>query len=302
MRRRAGVALSAALIWLATTTAGQGDGLRYTGTTVWDMDNVHFGGFSGLELTADGTGFTALTDRGHIVTGTLKRDGDRITAITADEPAPLRDGKGRALPRALNDAEGLAIGADGQTYVSFEARHRVWAYDGTGTPRGLPRPTMFKRLQGNSGLEALAIDPRGQLYVLPERSGELTRPFPIWRYDGEQWRHVYDMPRQDGFLPVGADFGPDGRLYVLERAFNGFAFRSRVRALTLGRGRTLTSQTLFTSRAWQHDNLEGLSVWQGAQGQIRLTMISDDNFRAIQSTQFVEYVITAPLASSRRRP
>ncbi len=302
MRRRAGVALSAALIWLTTSGVGHGENLRYVGTTVWAMENVHFGGFSGLELTADGTGFTALTDRGHIVTGTLIRDGDRITAISAAEPTPLRDEKGRALPRALNDSEGLAIGADGQTYVSFEGRHRVWAYDGNGIPSQLPRPKVFRRLQGNSGLEALAIDARGHLFVLPERSGELTRPFPIWRHDGQRWRHVHDLPRQGGFLPVGADFGPDGRLYVLERSFTGFAFRSRVRALTLGPGRTLTSQTLLTSRAWQHDNLEGLSVWQDAQGQIRLTMISDDNFRAIQSTQFVEYMITAPLASSRRRP
>ena len=102
--------------------------------------------------------------------------------------------------------------------------------------------------------------------------------------------------------PHDLEIGPDGRLYLLERAFTGFAFRSRVRALTLGPKRAVTSETLLTTPSWRHDNLEGLSVWKDAQNRIRLTMISDDNFRAIQRTQFVEYVVTAPLASSRRRP
>ena len=75
-----------------------------------------------------------------------------------------------------------------------------------------------------------------------------------------------------------------------------------MRALTLGPRRALTSETLLTTQSWRHDNLEGLSVWRDAQNRIRLTMISDDNFRMIQRTQFVEYVVTAPLASSRRRP
>ncbi|MDJ0822897.1 MAG: esterase-like activity of phytase family protein [Paracoccaceae bacterium] len=302
MRRRSGRALAAALIWLSTASAGPTDDLRYLGTTFWQVDDPNFGGFSGLELSADGTQFTALTDRGHVVSGTLTREGERITSISAGTLTPLRNPQGKVLPRALNDAEGLAIGPQGRTYVSFEGRHRVWAYDNQGRPTPLPRPKAFRRLQPNSGLEALAINAEGHLYVLPERSGALQRPFPIWRFDGRNWRHVYDVPRSGGFLPVGADFGPDGRLYLLERAFTGFAFRSRVRVLMLGPKRTVTSETLLTTPSWRHDNLEGLSVWKDAKNRIRLTMISDDNFRMIQRTQFVEYVITAPLASSRRRP
>lgn len=42
------------------------------------------------------------------------------------------------------------------------------------------------------------------------------------------------------------------------------------------------------SEVGRHDNLEGLSVWQDAQG-VRLTMVSDDNFMFFQRTEFVEY-------------
>ncbi|WP_299349376.1 hypothetical protein [uncultured Shimia sp.] len=44
------------------------------------------------------------------------------------------------------------------------------------------------------------------------------------------------VPRLDGFDPVGADFGPDGRLFILERGFNGVGFRSRVRRFDVTEG------------------------------------------------------------------
>jgi hypothetical protein len=48
---------------------------------------------------------------------------------------------------------------------------------------------------------------------------------------------------------------------------------------------------LLRSAAGTHDNLEGLAVWRDVGGHIRLTMISDDNFRFFQKTEFVEYVV-----------
>ena len=45
------------------------------------------------------------------------------------------------------------------------------------------------------------------------------------------------------------------------------------------------------TRLRAHDNLEGISVWQDEQG-LRMTLISDDNFRAFQRTEIVEYRLT----------
>ena len=44
-----------------------------------------------------------------------------------------------------------------------------------------------------------------------------------------------------------------------------------------------------SSAAGEHDNLEGIAVWRDRNGDIRITMISDDNYRAFQRTEFVEY-------------
>ena len=166
----------------------------------------------------------------------------------------------------------------------------------------LPRAEAFKRLQTNSSVEALAIDARGRLYTLPERSGELTRPFPVWRYDKGRWSQPFEIPRRGGFLAVGADIGPDGRFYLLEREFTGVGFRSRVRRFDMSEDALSAETTLFESHLLRHDNLEGLAVWRDEGGAIRLTMISDDNFNFFQRTQLVEYTVPETLASSPDRP
>jgi hypothetical protein len=91
---------------------------------------------------------------------------------------------------------------------------------------------------------------------------------------------------------VGADFVPDGGFYLLERQLASvFGFSSRVRRFRIT-GDTLTDEeTLFETEAGRFDNLEGLAVWRGPDGDIRLTMISDDNFNFFQITEFVEYRI-----------
>ncbi len=84
----------------------------------------------------------------------------------------------------------------------------------------------------------------------------------------------------------GADVGPDGMLYVLERDFAVFGFRSRVRRFA----RDGSDETvILESRTGQHDNLEGISVWRDAAGDIRITMVADDNFGAFQRNEIVDY-------------
>lgn len=91
---------------------------------------------------------------------------------------------------------------------------------------------------------------------------------------------------------MGADFDTEGNLYLLERAFTGFGFKSRVRRFFLDDDAVTAEETLLETAILQHDNLEGLSVWKDADGDIRLTMISDDNFNDFQRTEFVEYRVT----------
>ncbi|MGR3702580.1 MAG: esterase-like activity of phytase family protein [Paracoccaceae bacterium] len=303
MRRRLALALGAvAALGLAlslTTQAGQPGKATYLGSYRWAMDDPAFGGLSSLAMLEGGTRLIAMSDSADLFQARVTRDASgRITAITAGRPQRLRAIAGEALTGKASDAEGLALDPQGGFFVSFEAQHRIRHYPAPDQPaRRVPGHPDFAALQINSGLEALAIDARGHLFTLPERSGALDRPFPVYRYDGQGWDIPFRIPRSGPFLPVSADIGPDGWLYILERALTGPGFRSRLRRFDITGGRLNAEELLLQTRTRQHDNLEGLSVWQDGQGRIRLSMVSDDNFKFFQRSEIVEYALDAPLAS-----
>jgi len=291
-RLRAALAALAALVSLAACAAEDMPRAEFLGRADWPASRFDMGGFSGLEVLSDGIRFTTVSDRGWLIHGRLIRENGQLVGIEPDAPQPLRDAQGQVLTGKATDAEGLARGDDGQMFVSFEGLHRVWAYPTTDAAVPLPSLPQFSQLQDNSGLEALAIDGRGRLVTLPERSGQLISPFPVWRYDEGVWSQPFALSRRGGFLPVGADFGPDGRFYLLEREFIGLGFRSRVRRFTLAEDRILSEETLLETSTHRHGNLEGLAVWRDQTGAIRLTMMADDNFNDFQRSEVVEYRVS----------
>lgn len=267
--------------------------LDYVATYVWAMpQDPDFGGFSGIELSEDGSGFHALTDRAHLYWGSVDRDpSGRIRGMNVAGRAHLQDSKGNPLRAGrLGDSEGLAIAEDGRIWVSFEGLDRLAAYDDPDQPaKRIPEPPILREMRLNAGMEALAIQPDGTLLTMPERSGAQDRPFPLLRYRAGKWDQPFSLPRDGDWLPVGADMGPDGWLYLLERDFHGLmGFSSRVRRFRPGPDSMGEGEVLLTTRPLQYDNLEGISVWQDAQG-LRITMISDDNFLFVQRTELVEY-------------
>ncbi|GGL56060.1 esterase-like activity of phytase family protein [Wenxinia marina] len=283
MRVRFPIALA---LWAGVAVAGV---LRQD-SVVWTMDDPGFGGFSAIHVFPGGERFVAVSDRAMIVEGQFLRDGNGdITAVESRHPAPLPDENGDPIEGVRADSEGVAVGPDGTIYLSFEGVARLRVEDaGDGLPRRLPRHPDFATLQSNSALEALAIGPDGALYTIPERSGRADRPFPVYRLKDGAWDIPFELPRRGPFLVSGADIGPDGRLYVLERDFTGIGFRSRVRRFDLAGG---SEETLLETGTGVHDNLEGISVWRQADGRLRMTLISDDNFRWFQVTEIAEYVL-----------
>jgi hypothetical protein len=118
----------------------------------------------------------------------------------------------------------------------------------------------------------------------------MRRPFPVYRLRDGVWDKSLSIPREGAFLVAGADFGPDGRLYVLERDFTwtgGFA--TRVRRFALGAEGFDAGETLLETSLGGTDNFEGISVWTDAAGVTRVTLIADDNFFVLQSTVVAEY-------------
>lgn len=299
MRWRFAVSIAAALggIWALTGNASSKDRITFLGAYTWHDDSPAFGGFSGIEVSPDGMEFTALSDHSHLIQGRFLRTNGRITGLSTDPIKKLHRAKGNQNKASSTDSEGLARHDDGRLFVSFEGAHRVGEYASPDAPAAwLPRHPEFKSFQSNSSLEALAIDARGWLYTLPERSGKTTRDFPLYRYRNGQWDKDLSIPRRGNFLPVGADFGPDGMFYLLERDFTGIGFRTRVRRFEISLNNVSNEQELLVTSIARHDNLEGLSVWRDDRQKIRLTMISDDNFRFFQRTEIVEYRVKESLA------
>lgn len=296
MRLCPALAIAALALLTPATIAQTTDPARLSAAVSWRIDDPDFGGWSGIEVSADGRNFVIVSDKGSILTGSFRRDEEgRISEIAAGAIRPIRHTNGKTLPRFFNDSEGLAIAADGTVYISYEAEHRVVAYPNTqvDAPATLPPPPGVERMRNNGSLEALAVGPDGAIYTLPELSGGAARPFPVHRFRNGEWETIARLRRDPDFVPVGADIGPDGRFYLLERALMGvFGFASRVRRYDITGAGLVNETVLLRSKAGTHDNLEGIAVWRDREGAIRLTMISDNNFKFFQTTEFVEYVVT----------
>ncbi|MQY42061.1 esterase-like activity of phytase family protein [Epibacterium sp. SM1969] len=255
-----------------------------------ELKEPWFGGLSAVAVDAKGENVTVLTDRSHLLQGKLLRDDGALTGMQLKAHNQLRNiwGKEMKSGRDFLDSEGLSVTPDGTIYVSFEGFARVSRYETrTAKAEDLPQPRSFRHFGFNKALEGLANDKNGNLYTLPEKApGE---GFPVWRWNGRTWQQPFEVPKSAGYLPVGLDIGPDGRLYLLERKFALVGFKSRLRRWEIDGDAIRNETTLLTTPLGTHGNLEGLSVWQTSTGQLRAAMVSDNNFLSFQKSELVEY-------------
>jgi hypothetical protein len=296
MFRRPEVTLTAALATclLATAALSEGAEAEWVGTYVWARDGTDFGGYSGLDIDADGLAFRVVSDIGHTRSGTLIRDAEeRVAGVRSGPETHLPDAAGNVLDDKHWDAEGLAILPDGSFAVAFERADRIDLFDAEGRYlSSLTEGTDLSNLVPNKGFEALATDGAGRLFSIPEAPTAWGGPFPVHVSDGAAWSVPMSIPSAGRWRPVGADFGPDGRLYIVERDYWGLVgFMTRIRRLTLDGTTIVADEVLAETRARVHDNLESIAAWRGADGRVRLTLISDDNRVPTQRTEFVDYVV-----------
>jgi hypothetical protein len=296
MRRRSFVALIAAAAFATGTASpsGRSESAGFLGSYMWFNDDPRFGGLSALELSADGSLLTALTDRGMLIHADIRRDDTgQIAEITAGPLIALGIPAPDQITPFSYDTEGLALAPDGSFFVSTELDAHVFQFDPSGqTPVALPAPREFRAMARNAGLEALAIDDDGALYTMPEVTGRPDGAYPVFRYRSGRWDQPFLIRGTPGFLPVGADFGPDGRLYVLERQFRGLGgFASRIRRIVPQGPGIAAEEVLIETAPGTSGNLEGLSVWRDAGGTLRLTTVADDNFLFVLGTEVVEFAV-----------
>lgn len=271
----------------------QSQNAQWVSTFRWQVPAGWFGGFSGLEISSDGANIITISDRGRFVQARLQREDGAIIGVTEVQANQILNKFGEFATRpGMRDSEGLALRTDGSLVVSFEGVHRLEKFNGpTSLPKQMSWRAAFDKMKLNGGFEALAINTQGDLYAMAEVPLGDEERVQVFVLKNARWSPAFTFRRDKKFQPVGADFGPDGRLYVLERGFNGLGFRTRVRSFAISQSKVLDEELLFHRGIGVHDNLEGLAVWRDVEGRIRLTMISDDNFRFLQRTEIVEYVL-----------
>ncbi len=276
--------------------------LTFRGGLVLTSPHRDFGGLSALRVQADGQGFIALSDRGRWLRGRIVYRGDAPAAIADAEMAPVLGPDGQPLRRrGWYDTESLAQ-SGGILHAGIERVHQIVRFDygrhgllARGQPIALP--PAIRKWPNNMSLECLAAAPAGRhagaLVAISERALDGSGNIQGFVIGGAR-PAAFAVRRTDDFDISDCAFTPRGGLLILERRFSwtrGLAIR--IRHLPFGdvqSGAPLDGpEIVFMDLAQQVDNMEGLSVHRAADGQIVLTLISDDNFSPIQRTLLLQF-------------
>lgn len=264
--------------------------LRFLGGLELGSSERGFGGLSGLTVAGDR--LLAVSDRGLWFAARVARDrAGRLVGLEQPELAPLLTTRGRALSAGTAaDAEALARTSDGDYYVAFERRHRLWRYAGPDPRRsrayGVAGPQRIADLPNNGGIEALAALPDGRLLLIAEAGRNEAGDFHAWLLkDGRAEPLAYAAHGE--FKPTDAAALPDGGVLVLERRFTGIigglsARITRIPAAALRPGaRVESAEVALFERPLALDNYEGLAVSRDADGGTLVWLMSDNNFNTL---------------------
>ena len=309
--------------------------LTFRGGLVLSSPSSKFGGWSGLEIDADGRRILAISDAGLWLTGQLTYDGTRpigirdarIGAITGAGGGPLTKDRDR-------DAEGVVLIegtlSKGTVLVSFEQNHRIGRFpitdNGLGQLQGyLSLPAEVKRQSPNKSLESVCKlrggPNNGAIITLSERFPDRTGTshtgwmLPLSAPPSATAWTTLSLRNIDGYDLTDCKGLADGSLLVLERRFRwstwyeGVKMRlRRIPAAEVRGGAIMEGEVLLEADMdYEIDNLEGLSVHKSAQGETILTMISDNNFSTlVQRSVLLQFVLNeaslpvAPQAAIKR--
>lgn len=286
--------------------------LLWRGGITLESPDPRFGGFSGLEISADGKKIVAVSDQGWWLTANLIHKDGKLTAASGAKMAPiLRKSGKRSGKKSKRDAEALAAydgrKTDGPMLVGFERRERVELFDLAGVgfkarPGLIKSPKAISSGPGNGELESLARMWEGPFtgwyLAVSEKNFDRAGNIRGWRWNGGRTVEFAIVQHDDyritdiAILPGGKD------IVTLERSFSkgslpGILVR-RFRLKDLKPGQAANGAKLLEVRQpfFAIDNMEGLAVHRTKDGETRLTMISDDNYNStVQSTLLFQFAL-----------
>jgi hypothetical protein len=282
--------------------------LEFRGGLVLRSSNQRFGGISAIRVASDGAHFIAVSDKGWWFRGRIVYQGIRPSAVAEAEMAPILGADGQPLAaRGWYDTESIA--PDGGTlYVGIERVHQIvrFNYGREGlVARGRPIavPPALRSLPANKGVEALVFVPNGSalagtLIAISERGLDKAGNINGFLIGGPR-PGSFAVERSSDYDISDAALLPGGDLLLLERKASwtsGLAVRMRRIALgEIKPGALVDGPVLFEADlGYEIDNMEGLSVHRSPEGETVLTLISDDNFSAVQRTLLLQFTLAEP--------
>jgi len=282
--------------------------LRFRGGITMSSSDAAFGGYSGLEISADGARIMAVSDAGTWLAADLIYKDNRLIAAHRAEIGPILALGSRPLVREQDrDAEAVRLLSgdleQGTMLIGFERNERIGLFQlnkgELGAPTRYLRPPV--RLQRNKGIEAVGVIRQGArngtVIAFAERTLDSNGHHRGWFWKGDKARPVA-LTNVGGFDVTDVAADPEGgEVYVLERRFRwSEGVRMRIRRLEskqLKTGAVLSGETLIEADfAFEIDNMEGLAVHRDAANRTVLTLISDDNFNPfLQRTILLQFEV-----------
>jgi len=276
--------------------------LEYRGGVALSSTAPSFGGISGMVVSSDGAGILAITDNGMWLAGQIDSEGDRPTGLSSMTASPMLGDDGRPLDKTgRRDVESLARTADGYV-VGIERVQEIWAYRGVdprmAKGRMLVSGDALAKLENNSGIEALMAGPFG-IIAVAEHSPDDSKILPGFIFAPlakPQPSGSFVIERIDEFDATDMALADDGMVYLLERRFDllrGVAMRIRRFPLAeIVPGASIKGEVLIeANRLASIDNMEALAIHRNPAGEMILTLMSDDNFSALQRTILLRFAV-----------
>jgi len=265
------------------------------------------GGISAVNVAKDGAHFLSVTDNGSWLRGRIVYRDGKPSGIADAEMAPILGGDGKPLAaRGWFDAESLAL-LGGLYYVGIERVQKIVRFDVTrhgllARGQAIPVPPDFKQLSYNKSLECLAAGPAGSgaagwLIVVTEHGLDADGNFHSFLLKGKDVGR-FSVKRHGDFDVSDCTILPPADLLLLERSYSparGVGMRiRRIPLSAIKPGAVPDGEPLIeVDLNYQIDNMEGIAVSRNAAGETILTLVSDDNFSAIQRNLLLQFKLIA---------
>jgi len=276
--------------------------LLYRGGLLLSSGDKRFGGWSDLAVSADGGELLAVSDEAHWLRARLSYSGaGDLAGLNAADIAAMVDLDGKPMRGKAGDAEGLTLeranDLNGPAVVSFERDVRLWRYDlsqgFTARPVNVAIGPWVEPLRNNSQLEALTLLNPDTLLVFAESkigTEDIRGALEAYPGSGQARTRTLSVIPHDPFVVTAAANAPDGGIFILQRRYSfmgGVGMELRhVGAGELREGARLEGEVLanLSFQDTNIDNMEGIAVRRGPNGETLLYMISDNNFSPLQRT------------------